>query len=74
MIAAFSAPKADVRDRAQELVGSDRFLVVHLDAPVEVARQRDPEGLYEAADRGEIPQFPGRVGDLRRPREPGPHP
>ena len=70
VIAAFSSPKADVRDRAKELVGSDRFLVVHLDAPVEVARQRDPEGLYEAADRGEIPQFPGVSATYDVPENP----
>jgi len=70
VIAAFSAPKADVRERAKELVGSDRFLVVHLDAPVEVARQRDPEGLYEAAERGEIPQFPGVSATYDVPENP----
>ncbi len=59
VIAAFSAPKADVRERARELVGTERFLEIHLDAPVEVARLRDAEGLYDAAERGEIPQFPG---------------
>jgi bifunctional enzyme CysN/CysC len=70
VIAAFAAPKADVRDRARELVGPERFLVVHLDAPVEVARQRDAEGLYDAADRGEIPQFPGVSATYDVPENP----
>ena len=70
VIAAFAAPKADVRERAKELVGADRFLVVHLDAPVEVARQRDPEGLYDAAERGEIPQFPGVSATYDVPENP----
>jgi len=70
VIAAFAAPKADVRERAKELVGSDRFLVVHLDVPVEVARQRDPEGLYDAAERGEIPQFPGVSATYDVPENP----
>jgi len=70
VIAAFSAPKADVRERARELVGSDRFLEIHLDAPVEVARQRDPEGLYDAAERGEIPQFPGVSATYDVPENP----
>ncbi|MFI5045324.1 MAG: adenylyl-sulfate kinase, partial [Acidimicrobiales bacterium] len=70
VIAAFAAPKADVRDRARELVGPERFLIVHLDAPVEIARQRDPEGLYEAADRGEIPQFPGVSATYDVPENP----
>jgi bifunctional enzyme CysN/CysC len=59
VVAAFTSPKSDVRDRARELVGTDRFLEIHLDVPVEVARERDPDGLYAAAERGDIPQFPG---------------
>ncbi len=58
-IAALVAPKASVRERARDLVGSDRFIGVYLDAPVEVCRGRDDSGVYEAADRGEISSFPG---------------
>lgn len=72
-IAAFLAPSADVRKRAAELVGSDRFLLVHVDAPVEVCRERDTQGLYEAADRGEIKQFPGVSFDYERPESPDLH-
>ena len=70
VIAAFSAPKADVRERARELIGPERFLEIHLDAPVEVARQRDTEGLYDAADRGEIPQFVGVSATYDVPENP----
>jgi bifunctional enzyme CysN/CysC len=70
VIAAFAAPKADVRERARELVGGERFLEVFLDAPVEVCRERDTEGLYEAADRGEIPQFPGVSATYDVPTDP----
>jgi len=70
VIAAFSAPKAEVRERARELIGPERFLEIHLDAPVEVARQRDPEGLYDAAERGEIPQFPGVSATYDVPESP----
>ncbi len=58
-IAAFLAPREDVRQRAAEVIGPERFVVVHLSAPIEVCRERDQEGLYDAADRGEIAQFPG---------------
>jgi bifunctional enzyme CysN/CysC len=70
VLAAFTAPKADARDRVRELVGPERFLIVHLDASVEVARTRDPEGLYAAADRGEIPQFPGVSATYDVPENP----
>jgi bifunctional enzyme CysN/CysC len=58
-IAALVAPKHSVRQKARELIGSDRFVEVYLDTPLEVCRQRDGSGVYEAAERGEIPMFPG---------------
>ncbi len=58
-IAALVAPKESVRARVRELIGSERFIEVFVDTPVEICRQRDSSGLYEAADRGEIPMFPG---------------
>lgn len=58
-IAAFLAPQEEVRQKAAEVVGRDKFFVVHLNAPIDVCRQRDQEGLYGAADAGEIANFPG---------------
>lgn len=58
-IAAFLAPNAEVRQRASEVVGSDRFLTVYLSAPIEVCREREDSGMYAKADSGEIANFPG---------------
>ncbi len=58
-LAAFLAPRETVRRKAADVVGNERFLVVYLNAPVDVCRQRDQEGLYEAADTGDIANFPG---------------
>ena len=66
-IAALVAPKADVRERARELIGGDRYVEVFVDTPVEVCRERDDSGIYEAADRGDIPQFPGVSATYDRP-------
>ena len=68
-IAALSAPKRSVRDRARELIGTDSYIEVFVDTPIEVCRERDPNGLYEAADRGEIPQFPGVSATYERPTD-----
>src|SRR5690606_11799342 len=57
--AALVAPKHSVRQRARELSGPERVVEVYLDAQVDVCRERDRSGLYAAADRGEIPMFPG---------------
>ena len=66
-LAAFLAPREEVRQKAGEVVGSDRFLVVHLNAPIDVCRSRDQEGLYGAADEGEIANFPGVTANYEEP-------
>ena len=58
-ICAFVAPNEEIRQRAAQVVGPGRFLVIHLSAPVEVCRQRDQEGPYDAAEAGDIANFPG---------------
>lgn len=69
-IGAFVAPNEDVRRKAAQVVGEDRFLVVHLAAPVEVCRERDTEGQYERADSGEIANFPGVSSPYEEPVKP----
>ena len=69
-IAAFLAPEEAVRQKAAEVVGRDRFLVVHLDAPLEVCRGRDQEGLYAKADEGQIANFPGVSAPYEAPPSP----
>jgi bifunctional enzyme CysN/CysC len=44
-IGSFVAPEEATRDRARDLVGRDRFILVHLDVPLEHCRTRLP-GLY----------------------------
>jgi bifunctional enzyme CysN/CysC len=69
-IAAFVAPDDAVRRKAADRVGSDRFLVVHLSAPVEVCRTRDTEGHYRLADEGELANFPGVSAAYEEPADP----
>ncbi|MFN3149976.1 sulfate adenylyltransferase subunit CysN [Bremerella sp.] len=66
-IAAFLAPNAEVRQRAGEVVGADRFLTVYLSAPIEVCRKREDSGMYAKADSGEIANFPGVSYDYEAP-------
>jgi bifunctional enzyme CysN/CysC len=69
-IAAFLAPEESVRQKAAEVVGRDKFLVVHLEAPIELCRARDREGLYAKADAGEIANFPGVSAPYETPPKP----
>ena len=67
-LTAFVAPEEAVRTRAKQTIGADRFLEVYLTAPLDVLRQRDEDGLYEAASRGEA-SVPGVSADFEAPKE-----
>ena len=69
-IGAFVAPDEEVRRKAAERVGSDRFLIVHLSAPIEVCRTRDTDGHYRLADTGEFANFPGVTAPYEPPAKP----
>lgn len=69
VVAAFVAPDEQSRQKAAELVGAERFLTIHLSAPVEVCRTRDEKGQYAKADAGELGNFPGVSAPYEPPSE-----
>jgi bifunctional enzyme CysN/CysC len=69
-IGAFVAPSEEVRRKAGEVIGADRFFQVYLDAPLEICRQRDRESQYARADSGEIANFPGVSAAYEPPQHP----
>jgi len=69
-IGAVVAPSEQVRLRAAQVVGDERFFVIHLTAPVEVCRARDDDGQYAKADSGEIAGFPGVSATYEEPPAP----
>ena len=68
-LTAFVAPEEAVRERARQTIGEGRFVEVFLTAPLEVLRQRDDDGLYAAAERGEA-SLPGVTAAFDQPPEP----
>ncbi|MCD4738338.1 MAG: adenylyl-sulfate kinase, partial [Anaerolineae bacterium] len=46
-------------DAVRRMVGSDNFVEVFVDTPLEVCEARDVKGLYARARRGEIKGFTG---------------
>jgi bifunctional enzyme CysN/CysC len=70
VLVSVQAPEAAVRRRVRDLVGEGRYIEVFLDAPEELRRQRDPSGLYAAADRGDLEQLPGVTSPYDRPTNP----
>ena len=68
-LCALVSPTDATRQKFRALVGDERFLLVHVNAPLDVCRERDTAGLYEAADKGEIANFPGVSYDYEAPAE-----
>ncbi|MDT8427693.1 MAG: sulfate adenylyltransferase subunit CysN [Pseudomonadales bacterium] len=57
--AAFVAPNRDSREHALSIVGRDHCFLIYLNPPLEVCKQRDPSGLYAAAEGKESADIPG---------------
>jgi adenylylsulfate kinase len=59
VLSAFISPfKAD-RDKVKDLVGTENYIEVFVDAPMELCEQRDVKGLYKKARAGEVKNFTG---------------
>lgn len=68
-LAAFVAPSESIRARVAELIGKQRFLVVHLTADESVRKSRDEKGHYAKAEAGALPNFPGVSAVYEAPQE-----
>jgi len=53
-ICALMSPYAGARQKARDLIGAERFVLVYVATPLEVCESRDVKGLYAKARRGEI--------------------
>jgi bifunctional enzyme CysN/CysC len=58
LVSLISPYRAD-RESAATIVGSERFVEIFVDTPLEVCEARDPKGLYKKARSGDLPQFTG---------------
>ncbi|XLY89148.1 sulfate adenylyltransferase subunit CysN [Ectopseudomonas mendocina] len=47
-LAAFVAPDAEGREQAKALIGSERLVIVYVQASPQICAERDPQGLYAA--------------------------
>ncbi len=71
MISPYAEHRLAVRER-HRLAGTP-FVEVHVDAPLTVAEQRDPKGLYAKARAGEIRGFTGIDDPYQAPHTPEVH-
>lgn len=66
VMTAFISPFRSEREMARELIGTENFIEVFVDTPLEVCEQRDPKGLYKKARSGHLPNMTG----INSPYEP----
>jgi bifunctional enzyme CysN/CysC len=59
VLTAFISPFRSERRMARALVAEGEFIEIFVDAPLAIAEQRDPKGLYKKARRGELKNFTG---------------
>jgi bifunctional enzyme CysN/CysC len=70
VLVSFISPFRADRELARSLIGSERFCEVFVDAPLEVAEQRDPKGLYRKARLGQLAHFTGIDSPYEAPEQP----
>ena len=72
-LVSFISPFRAEREMARRLAGDGNFLEIFVDAPLALAEQRDPKGLYQKARRGELKNFTGIDSPYEPPVAPDIH-
>jgi len=70
VLLAAQAPAREVRARMARLIGPERTLEIHLHAPDELRRERDPSGAHAAVENGTSPDLPGITSGYEPPTDP----
>lgn len=70
VLCAFISPYEADRDAVRERFATGRFLEVHVSAPLEVCRARDPKALYRKAEDGALTGLTGLASPYETPAAP----
>jgi bifunctional enzyme CysN/CysC len=73
VLVSFISPYRAERMLAREAVEADEFIEIYVDTPVDECRRRDPKGLYQRADAGQIRNFTGIDAPYEPPEAPEIH-
>ncbi len=67
VIAAFITPYNKIREDIKAIVGSEFYVEVFVNTPIEVCEERDVKGLYKKARSGKIKNFTGITSPFEIP-------
>ncbi len=70
VLSSFVSPLKADRESVKSLVGSEQFVEVYVDCPIEVCEARDVKGLYKMAREGKIKDFTGISSPFEVPENP----
>ena len=68
-ICSFISPDENIRKQVIQIIGEDRFKLIHMDASLEFCKQNKPE-LYEKFEQGLIENLPGADLQFVEPENP----
>ncbi|WOO42108.1 adenylyl-sulfate kinase [Rubellicoccus peritrichatus] len=69
-LTAFICPKKELRSMAREIIGKDDFTDVYVKASYETCQARDPKGLYQKVNAGQVKHFTGKDSGFEEPASP----
>ena len=70
VLSAFISPFEADREQVRQIVGTENFIEVFVDTPLEICEQRDVKGLYKKARAGEVKNFTGISSPYEPPKNP----
>ncbi|MBB6458904.1 adenylyl-sulfate kinase [Flammeovirga kamogawensis] len=70
VLTAFISPLMKDRQQARDSIGTDKFIEVYIDCPIEECEKRDVKGLYQKARKGLIREFTGISSPYEAPLHP----
>lgn len=70
VLSAFISPFEADRQQVKNIVGSENYLEIFVDTPLEICEQRDVKGLYKKARAGEVKNFTGIDSPYEKPKQP----
>ncbi len=69
-INSFISPTKEIRNFAKQIIGSENFIEIFINTPLEICEKRDVKGLYKKARAGEIKGFTGIDSPYEAPENP----
>lgn len=66
----FISPTKAIRAKAKEIIGTEDFIEIFINTPLEICEARDVKGLYKKARKGEIKGFTGIDAPYEAPENP----